>query len=92
MKDELRIFSGSAHPALAEEICALRDMHLSPSYTTHFYNDNLYVQLRETVRERDVFIVQPFYPPPVSDRVLELLLMLDAAWSASARLLIRVVS
>ncbi len=85
MKDELSIFSGSAHPALAEEICAVRGVHLSPSYTTHFYNDNLYVQLRETVRERDVFIVQPFFPPPVSDRVLELMLMLDAAWSASAR-------
>ena len=84
MKEEYCIFSGSAHPELAEEICALRGLKLSPSVTRHFYNDNLYVQLQETVRERDVFIVQPFYPPPVSDRLLELLLMLDAARSASA--------
>jgi ribose-phosphate pyrophosphokinase len=72
VKEEYCIFSGSAHPELAEEICALRGLKLSPSVTRHFYNDNLYVQLQETVRERDVFIVQPFYPPPVSDRLLEL--------------------
>lgn len=85
MKDDYCIFSGSAHRKLAEEICALRGIKLSASVTRHFYNDNLYVQLEEMVRERDVFIVQPFYPPPVSDRVLEMLLMLDAARSASAR-------
>jgi ribose-phosphate pyrophosphokinase len=84
LKDDLCIFSGSAHAELAREICALRGVPLSPSVTRHFHNDNLYVQLQETVRERDVFIVQPFYPPSVSDRVLELLLMLDAARSASA--------
>jgi len=85
VRDDLCIFSGSAHPQLAKEICALRGVRLSPSVTRHFKNDNLYVQLQETVRERDVFIIQPFYPPPVSDRVLELLMMLDAARSASAR-------
>jgi len=85
MSDDLCIFSGSAHPELAEEICALRGVALSPSVTRHFQNDNLYVQLQAPVRERDVFIIQPFYPPPVSDRILELLLMLDAGRSASAR-------
>lgn len=85
MKDDLCIFSGSAHPELAKEICRLRGVRLGLSITQHFSNDNLYVQLQETVRERDVFIVQPFYPPPVSDRILELLLMLDAARSASAK-------
>jgi len=84
MRNELRIFSGSAHPALANEICQQRGVHRSPSYTTHFYNDNLYVQLRETVRECDVFIVQPLFPAPVSDHLLELLMMLDAARNASA--------
>jgi phosphoribosylpyrophosphate synthetase len=43
--DKLCIFSGSAHPELAEEICALRGVPLSPSVTRHFHNDNLYVQL-----------------------------------------------
>ena len=85
MKDQLAVFSGSAHADLAREICALRGVRLNPSVTKHFSNDNLYVQLQNTVREKDVFIVQPFYPPPVSDRVLELLLMLDAARLASAK-------
>ena len=85
MRDQFSVFSGSAHPDLAREICALRGMKLSPSVTKHFTNDNLYVQLEQTVREKDVFIVQPFYPPPVSDRVLELLMMLDAARLASAK-------
>lgn len=85
MKDDLCIFSGSAHRELAEEICRLRGVRLGLSITQHFRNDNLYVQLQQTVRERDVFIIQPFYPPPVSDRVMELLLMLDAARSASAK-------
>jgi ribose-phosphate pyrophosphokinase len=85
MKDDLCIFSGSAHRELAEEICRLRGVRLGLSITQHFSNDNLYVQLQQTVRERDVFIIQPFYPPPVSDRILELLLLLDAARSASAK-------
>lgn len=50
MREDYCIFSGSAHPELAEEICALRGRKLSPSITRHFYNDNLYVQLQETVR------------------------------------------
>ena len=84
MHGDVCVFSGSAHPELAQEICNLLGIPLSPSRTSRYQNDNLYVQLEETVRERDVFIIQPFYPPPVSDRVLELLMMLDAARSASA--------
>jgi len=85
MKDDLVIFSGSAHRELAEEICRLRGVRLGLSVTRHFSNDNLYVQLQQTVRERDVFIIQPCYPPPVSDRILELMMMIDAARSASAK-------
>ena len=84
MIKELCVFSGTAHRRLADEICTELGIRRSPSVTKHFYNDNLYVQLRKTVRERDVFIIQPFFPPRVSDRVLELFLMLDAARSASA--------
>ncbi len=85
MKDEMRVFSGSAHRELAEAICADLRIPLSASTTKRFRNDNLYVQLCETVRERDVFIVQPFYPAHVSDHILELAFMMDAARSASAR-------
>ncbi len=80
---DITIFSGTGHPAFAEEMCALLGVDLSPSRTTRFSNDCLQVQLRANCRKRDVFIVQPLVPP-VQENLVELLLMLDAARGASA--------
>ena len=82
-KKEICVFSGSAHRALAQEICDNLGIPMSPSVTRKFSNDNLYVQLQDSVRERDIFIIQPL-TFPVSDSLVELLLLLDAARSASA--------
>jgi ribose-phosphate pyrophosphokinase len=82
--DDLRIFSGSAHPALAQEICDQIQVPLLPSITRHFSNDCLYVHLSVSVREKRVFIVQPL-SPPVSDHLLELLRMGEGERHASAR-------
>lgn len=82
--DNLRIFSGSAHPELAQEICDYLDVPLYPSVTRHFSNNCLYVHLGVSVREKEVFIIQPF-TPPVSDHIFELLMMVDTARSGSAR-------
>jgi len=57
---------------------------LLPSITRRFSNDNLYVHLGVSVREKRVFIVQPL-SPPASDHLLELLMMVDAARHASAK-------
>ncbi len=81
---DIRIFSGSSHPQLAADIAAYLGMPLGETRIRHFSNDNLYVQLGATVRARAVFIVQSL-TPPVSDHVLELLMMLDAARGAAAR-------
>jgi len=81
---EICVFSGLGHPALAEEICKHLGIPLSPSVTRKFSNDNIYVQLRDSVREKDIFIIQPL-TVPVSDNLVELLLLLDAARSASAK-------
>jgi ribose-phosphate pyrophosphokinase len=81
---EITIFSGSAHPLLAQEVCDSLGVPLSPSTIRHFSNDCLYVQLNANCRERDVFILQPLVPP-VQEHLMELLLMLDAARDASAR-------
>jgi ribose-phosphate pyrophosphokinase len=81
---EITVFSGSAHRALADEVCAHLGVPLSPSTLRRFSNDCLYVQLNANCRERDVFIVQPLVPP-VQEHLMELLLMLDAARDASAR-------
>lgn len=81
---EITVFSGSAHRALANEVCECLGGELSPSTTRRFSNDCLYVQLNANCRERDVFILQPLVPP-VQEHLMELLLMLDAARDASAR-------
>lgn len=84
MNDELRIFAGNSNIALARDICACLDNPLSPVEISRFSNDNLHVQVQDNVRERDVFVVQSF-TTPVSDHIMELMIMLDALRSASAQ-------
>ena len=83
MNDGLKIFTGSSNPALAAEIADCLGIALSKLHVSHFSNDNLFVQIQENVRERDVFVVQSF-TQPVSDHILELMVTLDALRSASA--------
>ena len=82
--NEVRIFSGSSHPQLAGDIAAYLKLPLEQTRITRFSNDNLYIQLGASVRSRNVFIVQTL-APPVNDNLVELLMMLDIARSASAR-------
>lgn len=77
------VFSGSAHPELASEVCRHLGVGLSETTIRRFSNDCLYVQLNANCRERDVFVIQPL-APPVQEHLMELLLMLDAARGASA--------
>jgi len=79
----LRIFSGSAHPELARAICSHVGTPLGRSSTHRFSNENLKVKIEDNVRESDVFLVQPSCSP-VSEGILELLIMIDALKSASA--------
>ncbi len=82
----ITIFSGSAHPELAEEICTYLGIPRSPTAVNRFSNDCIQVQLCASCREADVFFIQPLCPP-VQDHLMELLQMLDAArGSAAARL------
>jgi ribose-phosphate pyrophosphokinase len=79
----IAVFSGSAHPELAAEICAQLEVPLLPVRVSRFANDCLEVQLQANCRERDVFLIQPLVRP-VQENLVELLLMLDAARGASA--------
>jgi ribose-phosphate pyrophosphokinase len=81
--NQIAVFSGSAHPDLAAEICAGLRVPRLPATVTRFSNDCLGVQLQANCREQDVFIIQPL-TAPVQDHLVELLLMLDAARGASA--------
>ena len=90
MNDELRVFAGRSNPGLADEICDRLNIARSGMTISRFSNDNLSVQIDENVRERDVFVVQAF-TEPASDRILELLITLDALRSASARRITAVI-
>jgi ribose-phosphate pyrophosphokinase len=81
--NEFVVFSGSAHPALADDICRELGCGVAPSAVRRFSNDCLQVQLQANCRQRDVYVVQPLVPP-VQENLVELLLMLDAARGASA--------
>jgi ribose-phosphate pyrophosphokinase len=80
---DIAVFSGTAHPQLAAEVCAELGVPLLPSHLERFANDCLEVQLQANCRERDVFIIQPLVRP-VQEHLVELLLMCDAARGASA--------
>jgi ribose-phosphate pyrophosphokinase len=83
VSEDLKIFSGNAHPQLAKDICGHLNMELGACEVFKFSNDNTFVRILENVRERDVFLVQPS-SVPVNDSIMELLIMIDAAKRASA--------
>ena len=81
--DELRVFSGNAHPQLARDVCEYLDIPLGQAEMFKFANDNTFVRILENVRQRDVFIIQPICYP-VNDNLMELLIAIDAFKRASA--------
>jgi ribose-phosphate pyrophosphokinase len=81
--DELKVFSGNAHPELAKAVCQYLDIPLGRSEAFKFANDNTFVRILENVRQRDVFIIQPICYP-VNDNLVELLIAIDAFKRASA--------
>jgi ribose-phosphate pyrophosphokinase len=80
----LKIFSGTANPELAKNIAKSLKVPLGDILVTRFSEGEIRVKINEDVRGRDIFIIQPTCPP-VNDNVMELLIMLDAFWRASAR-------
>lgn len=83
-RDRLKIFSGTANPPLAAEICRCLEVPLGQALITRFSDGEVRVQINENVRGTDVFVVQPT-SNPVDTNIMELLLMMDALKRASAR-------
>ena len=79
----LRIFTGSAHPALANEIAALLQVPLGKSTSRRLPDSEIHVMIDEVVRNQDIFLIQPC-SAPVNDNLIELLLFADAFRRASA--------
>jgi ribose-phosphate pyrophosphokinase len=83
MAYELKLFSGNANRALAEEIAQYLRVPLADGEVSRFSDGEIFVQFNENVRGADVFVVQPTCPP-VNDTLMELLIMTDALKRASA--------
>lgn len=81
---DVRLFSGRSNVPLAKKIADHLGIPLDETRFSKFSNDNLFVQLGASVRGRVVYIVQSL-TPPVSDHLVELMMMLDIAKSAAAR-------
>ncbi len=80
---DLKVFSGSAHPTLAGEICDTLGISPGGIKTQRFADGESYCQIIENIRGTDVFVIQPTCPP-VDSNLLELLLMIDALKRSSA--------
>ena len=81
--DELTVFSGNANPDLARAVCDYLSLPLGRADVFEFSNENIFVKINESVRENDVFVVQPL-SSPVSRSIMELVIMIDALKRASA--------
>ncbi|RLT35880.1 MAG: ribose-phosphate pyrophosphokinase [Chloroflexi bacterium] len=79
----MAVFTGNAHREFAEAVCRHLKLPLGDCEVTEFSNENIFVRFQENIRERDVFLIQPIVPP-VNTRLMELLIMIDAAKRASA--------
>jgi ribose-phosphate pyrophosphokinase len=82
--EDLRILSGNANPDLANAIVSHLNLPLSHMVVGRFEDGEIWVRIEESVRGKDVFVVQPTCPP-TSDNIMELLIILDALKRASAR-------
>ncbi len=80
----LLLFSGRAHPALADEVAENIGIAVSPTQIREFANGEIYTRPEESVRGCDAFLIQS-YGPPINKWVMEALIMVDALKRASAK-------
>ena len=82
--ENIKIFACKSAENFTKEICDYLKLPMGEMEILKFKNDNTFVQIKETVREQDVYIVQTTIPP-VNERVMELLIVIDAFKRASAK-------
>ncbi|MEM8779264.1 MAG: ribose-phosphate pyrophosphokinase [Cyanobacteria bacterium P01_G01_bin.49] len=88
--NRLSLFSGSANIALAQEVARYLGMDIGPMVRKRFADGELYIQIQESIRGCDVYLIQPCCNP-VNDHFMELLIMIDACRRASARQITAVI-
>ena len=89
-QNRLRLFSGSANVSLAQEIARYLGLDLGPMVRKRFADGEIYVQIQESIRGCDVYLIQPTCHP-VNDHLMELLILIDACRRASARQITAVI-
>jgi ribose-phosphate pyrophosphokinase len=82
--NRLRLFSGSANIPLSQEVARYLGMDLGPMVRKQFADGEIYIQVQESIRGCDVYLIQPTCYP-VNSHLMELLIMIDACRRASAR-------
>ncbi|MFT4300103.1 MAG: ribose-phosphate diphosphokinase [Aeromicrobium sp.] len=80
----LMLFSGRAHPVLAQQVAALLGVDLVPTTAYDFANGEIYVRFDESVRGCDAFVIQS-HAAPINQAIMEQLIMIDALKRASAK-------
>lgn len=80
----LMLFTGRAHPELAQEVADLLDVELVPTRALSYANSEIYVRFEESVRGCDAFVMQS-HAAPVNEWLMEQLIMIDALKRASAK-------
>lgn len=85
-----KIFTGSAHPSFSKEISAHLDISLSGAIVNRFSDGEINIQISESVRGLDIFIIQPTCAP-TNDNLMELLIMIDALKRSSANSITAVI-
>lgn len=88
--NRLSLFSGSANIPLAQEVARYLGMDIGPMVRKRFADGELYIQIQESIRGCDVYLIQPCCNP-VNDHLMELLIMIDACRRASARQITAVI-
>ncbi|MTI71273.1 MAG: ribose-phosphate diphosphokinase [Firmicutes bacterium] len=83
MKRDIKIFSGNSNKKLAEKICKEVGLNLGDGTVDRFSDGEISVNINQTVRGADVFVIQPTCPP-VNENLMELLIMIDGLKRASA--------
>lgn len=82
--ENIKIFACKSAENFTKEICDYLNLPVGEMDILKFKNDNTFVQIKETVREQDIYIVQTT-TPPVNERIMELLIAIDAFKRASAK-------
>jgi ribose-phosphate pyrophosphokinase len=88
--NRLRLFAGTANAPLSLEVARYLGMDLGPMVRKRFADGELYIQIQESIRGCDVYLIQPTCHP-VNDHLMELLIMIDACRRASARQITAVI-